>query len=291
MADGHKKTKKTATRKKAEQKNWALAKVEQAKKRAKKDEKYKKRLTWAWALALTVWVGVVFYAAEALVFELAGWLIRQFHWTVNLNVAQTVCMVFSYVLALAVMIVVPKKLLNMKITRDGLGLHGTPTWTDIMLSPIGYILSLIATVAVMMVVKVIAPGLDLNESQDVGFNSVLTGADRMVAFVALVILAPITEELIFRGFLYGKLRTRLSAVPAIILVSILFGVMHGQWNVGIVVATMSVFMCLAREITGTIYAGILLHMIRNGVAFYVLYVLGGVSSVGAIVPFLLPFLV
>ena len=113
----------------------------------------------------------------------------------------------------------------------------------------------------------------------------------MVAFVALVILAPVTEELIFRGFLYGKLRSRLSAIPAIILVSVLFGVLHGQWNVGIIVGLMSVFMCLAREITGTIYAGILLHMIRNGVAFYVLYVMGGAGSFGVAIPLLLPFLV
>ena len=251
----------------------------------------KKTATWVWAFALTLWVGVTFFVAQMVVFGIVSWLIRQFQWGVNLTVAETVCMVFSYVLALVAMIIVPKKLFSMKVTRDSLGLRGMPTWADILLSPIGYILSLIASIAVMMIIKVIAPGINWNEAQDVGFNSVITSGDRMVAFVALVILAPVTEELIFRGFLYGKLRSRLNAIPAIILVSVLFGALHGQWNVGIIVGLMSVFMCLAREITGTIYAGILLHMIRNGVAFYVLYVMGGAGSFGVAIPLLLPFLV
>jgi membrane protease YdiL (CAAX protease family) len=111
----------------------------------------------------------------------------------------------------------------------------------------------------------------------------------MVAFVALVILAPVTEELIFRGFLYGKLRSRLNAIPAIILVSVLFGVLHGQWNVGVIVCIMSVFMCIARELTGTIYSGILMHMIRNGIAFYLLYVnpiMGAMAGCATLWPFL-----
>lgn len=297
MANEHKKTttkrkSAVADNKVAERKNWLLEKVDRARKRAKKDKKYEKRLTWAWAFALTLWVGVTFFVAQMIVFGIASWLINQFQWGVNYTIAETVCMVLSYVVALAVMIIAPKKLLNMRVTRDGLGLHGMPTWTDILLSPIGYILSIIASIAIMMVVKVIAPGIDWEQKQDVGFNSVLNGSDRMVAFVALVILAPITEELIFRGFLYGKLRNHLSAMPAIILVSVLFGVLHGQWNVGIIVGLMSVFMCLAREITGTIYAGILLHMIRNGLAFYFLYIAGGTGSFGmAAIPLLLPFLV
>ena len=59
-----------------------------------------------------------------------------------------------------------------------------------------------------------------------------------------------------------------------LLVSVLFGLVHMQWNVGINVFAMSVVMCALREITGTIYAGILLHMLKNGVAFYLLYVAG-----------------
>ena len=68
------------------------------------------------------------------------------------------------------------------------------------------------------------------------------------------------------------MRRKMSAVPAILIVSLLFGLVHGQWNVGVVVFTMSIAMCLIRELTGTIWGGILVHMIKNGLAFYALYV-------------------
>ena len=134
--------------------------------------------------------------------------------------------------------------------------------------------------AVLLVIQAFVPSFNLQETQDVGFRmeSLYSNADKMVAFAALVILAPIAEELIFRGYLYGK---GLSAIPAIILVSVLFGFMHGQWNVGIVVGVMSIFLCIARELTGTIYAGILMHMIRNGLAFYLLYI-NPISAVGVL---------
>jgi hypothetical protein len=56
---------------------------------------------------------------------------------------------------------------------------------------------------------------------------------------------------------------------------------------------MSIFMCIARELTGTIYAGILMHMIRNGIAFYFLYVnpIAGVAASCVLAPTVLSFLI
>ena len=123
---------------------------------------------------------------------------------------------------------------------------------------------------------------DANEAQDVGFNTFIFGFDRLLAFFTLVVVAPIAEEVIFRGWLYGKIRSKLSkevghltaAIVASLLVSLAFGAIHMQWNVGVNVFAMSLVACALREITGTIYAGIMLHMLKNGVAFYLLYVTG-----------------
>ena len=268
------------------------SKLDRMRKRAKKDEKYKKRLTIFWALAITLWVGFVFFAAQIVVFLIARILINSVNWSINENVAQTVCMVISYVLALGVLILVAKKIFSAQVTRDSLGLRGLPTWTDILLSPVGYIVSLLGAVAIVYVMQLILPVVNWSETQDVGFNNVISSTDRIITFVALVILAPFMEELIFRGYLYSRLRGKMRALPAIILVSVLFGVMHRQWNVGIVVGVMSVVLCIAREMTGTIYAGILMHMIRNGIAFYMLYVNPmGLAGFGVVAPALLPFLV
>lgn len=268
------------------------SKLDGMRKRAKEDKKYKKRMTVFWALAITAWVGVAFFAAQIVVFLIAKVIIDSVNWSINENMAQTVCMVISYALALLVIVLLAKKVFGVKITRDSLGLRGLPTWTDILLSPVGYIVSLLGAVAVVYVMQLILPVVNWSEAQDVGFNNVISSADRIITFVALVILAPLMEELIFRGYLYGRLRTKMSALPAIVLVSVLFGVMHGQWNVGIVVGVMSVILCIAREMTGTIYAGILMHMIRNGVAFYMLYINPmGLAGFGVVMPALLPFLI
>ncbi|MBR6169028.1 CPBP family intramembrane metalloprotease [Candidatus Saccharibacteria bacterium] len=278
-------------------KNWLTQKIEAIKKRARKDEAYKKRMVALWAIALTVWVGAIIVVAQFVVSLVATIIIKGSDVVVDANsaVLEAVLMVIVYVMALVLIILPPLYLLNSKVSRDSLGLKGLPTWTDILLAPIGYIASMVATIAVLLVVQAVAPSFDLNEAQDVGFNGIYLNIDKAIAFVALVVLAPIAEELIFRGYLYGKLRTRLSAIPAIILVSVLFGLMHGQWNVGIVVGVMSVFLCVARELTGTIYAGILMHMIRNGLAFYLLYVnpistTSMVGTLGVALPIIAPFL-
>ena len=271
--------------------------IEVIKKRARKDEAYKKRMVVLWAIALTVWVGAIIVVAQFVVSLVATIIIKGSDAVVDANsaVLEAVLMVIVYVMALVLIILPPLYLLNSKVSRDSLGLKGLPTWTDILLAPIGYIASMVATIAVLLVVQAVAPSFDLNEAQDVGFNGIYLNIDKAIAFVALVVLAPIAEELIFRGYLYGKLRTRLSAIPAIILVSVLFGFMHGQWNVGIVVGVMSVFLCVARELTGTIYAGILMHMIRNGLAFYLLYVnpistTSMAGTLGVVLPIIAPFL-
>ena len=66
---------------------------------------------------------------------------------------------------------------------------------------------------------------------------------------------------------------KFSLPVSILIVSALFGFLHLQWNVGINVFCLSLVLCVLREITGTIHSGILLHMLKNGFAFYLLYVI------------------
>ncbi len=168
------------------------------------------------------------------------------------------------------------------ISRSELGLRGLPTWTDLGLGVAGYIATMVLAVGACSLLDIF-PWFNLEQAQDVGFDNYIVGFDRIVAFIALVIVAPIAEELIFRGWLYGKLRNfldkklshRLGMVLSIFLVSLMFGILHGQWNVGVITFVMSVVMCVLREFTGTIYAGILVHMLKNGIAFFMLYVFNG----------------
>ena len=160
-----------------------------------------------------------------------------------------------------------------KIDRIRMGLFGLPTWTDIGLAPIGYIASILIAAGLTLLFKLF-PWFDSGQAQELGYTAYMQGWERGVAFIALVVIAPIAEELVFRGFLYGKLRIKIPKWLAILITSLIFGLIHLQWNVGLTVFAMSLVTCTMREITGTIYAGMLVHMINNGVAFFLVYVIG-----------------
>ena len=155
--------------------------------------------------------------------------------------------------------------------RTELGFKHLPTFVDLGLAPIGYIVHLVLATALTSLMSLFT-WFNAAETQNTGFSYFVTGVDRFVAMIALVFLAPIAEEILMRGWLYGKLRTKLKAPLAILLVSLVFALLHGQWNVGVTVFSLSLVLCTLREITGTIWSGIILHMLSNGIAFYLLYI-------------------
>ena len=124
----------------------------------------------------------------------------------------------------------------------------------------------------MTLVKWLIPIIDLNQVQDVGFSALSSRYEYMLAFLALVVIAPIAEEVLFRGYLYGKLRQYVPIWASVIVTSLLFALVHLQWNVAIDVFVLSVILCLLREKTGSISSSIIVHMIKNAIAFYFLFV-------------------
>ncbi|MBR3157061.1 CPBP family intramembrane metalloprotease [Candidatus Saccharibacteria bacterium] len=197
----------------------------------------------------------------------------------------------SYLLAMIMIVLIPpivkakigkQNFSKDSINRTELGFRGWPTWTDIGLAPIGFGAYWLLASGLTLLFSTIFPWFNAGEAQEIGFSFQISGIDRLIAFLTLVVVAPIAEETIFRGWLYGKLRGKLlkyvpngwSIIISTLLVSFLFGLVHLQWNVGVNVFAMSIVLCALREITGTIYADILLHMLKNGVAFFLLFILG-----------------
>jgi len=83
-------------------------------------------------------------------------------------------------------------------------------------------------------------------------------------------LAPVTEELIFRGGLFRYFRTRIPRWLAIGLTSALFGALHMSWNSSLVglpsvvpLIVLAVVFCLAYERTGMIGTVIVAHALFN----------------------------
>ncbi|MBQ6396023.1 CPBP family intramembrane metalloprotease [Candidatus Saccharibacteria bacterium] len=182
-----------------------------------------------------------------------------------------------YLSSTLVIILLPQKLFHRgKTSREELGLKGLPTWADLALAPLGLIVYFIIALVLLQVFSLF-PFFDASEVQETGFSVLGSGLDRVIAFFALVVAPAVAEELIFRGWLYGKLRAKIpgrtaSLIVSVLITSLTFALIHRQWNVGVNVFAMSLVLCALREITGTIYSGILLHMLKNSIAFFLLFI-------------------
>ncbi|MGB4800614.1 MAG: type II CAAX endopeptidase family protein [Candidatus Saccharimonadales bacterium] len=134
--------------------------------------------------------------------------------------------------------------------------------------------------AVAILAKTIMPDLNVEQEQDIGFDTAHTTIDLVLTFCSLVILPPLAEEVLFRGFLYGGLRRALPFVVATALTSLIFAAGHllggksGEpllWIAGIDTFVLSWILCTVREKTGSILPGILIHAMKNLLAFSVLF--------------------
>lgn len=265
---------------------------------SKSPTKQRQKLAFS-VFMILLWAGVSVIASQLIV----GWIMVAIMGVDSFvqPVSQAVYSALTYILALFMVIWVPTSLSSvwqqkkaeaegkskleakrpMKVTRRLLGLNGLPTWTDVGLAPIGFIVSTLIA-ALLVTLFSLMPWFNATETQSLVFNTYVAGFDRVVAFLTLVVVAPVAEEVIFRGWIYGRLRNKsapymsnmASIIVSSLLVSILFGAVHMQWNVAVNVFALSMILCAMREITGTIYAGILTHMIKNGIAFYLLFIAG-----------------
>lgn len=84
----------------------------------------------------------------------------------------------------------------------------------------------------------------------------------------IVIAAPISEEVCFRGMLFGGLRERLPRLAAALISALIFGGLHALTGISAVppLIAFGFILALLYEKTGSIVPGVLLHMLNNSVA-------------------------
>lgn len=150
---------------------------------------------------------------------------------------------------------------------------------------VGYILLGVGAyiAAYILLVGVLAnlfPELNTEQTQDLGFQTDTVGNGLVLIFISLVLLPPIVEEVVVRGFMFSGLRSKLSFLSAAVISSGLFGLAHllgGEGGSTIWIATIDTFilgMVLAylREKSGSLWPPIGLHALKNFVAFMALFV-------------------
>lgn len=166
------------------------------------------------------------------------------------------------------------------ISWETIGLGRLPKAGDIGSALLVFAVYFLALLVVTGLVGYLIPGINTEQRQQLGFEDVVLPYELVLVFIALVVLPPIVEEILIRGFLYTGLRAKFTKIWSAIIASVLFGLLHLQlgsgapplWIAAIDTTLLSLFLVYLREKTGALWAGMIVHFIKNGLAFLALFV-------------------
>jgi len=152
-----------------------------------------------------------------------------------------------------------------------LGLRGRGWARLVGIGIAGYAVFLTGLMLVAVVIGSLFGGVvSLAQTTEEIIGSARTPAEIGLYLVLVCVLAPIAEEIIFRGYLYGGLRRFFPLRHAIILASALFAAVHLNTDAFIVVGLIGALLCYLYERTRSLVPGIVAHAIHNGLVLAVM---------------------
>jgi membrane protease YdiL (CAAX protease family) len=107
-------------------------------------------------------------------------------------------------------------------------------------------------------------GLELEAQAEVQLLVKADVATLITLVVGAVIVAPICEEIVFRLAIYEALRRKRSTVVAVVLTSLLFGVIHVTLPMLLPLALLGVLLQVSRLRHRSLWVAIIAHHIFNG---------------------------
>jgi membrane protease YdiL (CAAX protease family) len=90
-----------------------------------------------------------------------------------------------------------------------------------------------------------------------------TVAERAWAIGLAVVVAPVTEELIFRGYLYGVIKKYGGRLAGMLTSAVLFAAMHNNVPAILPLVVLAIGFTLAYELTGSLWTSITMHALFN----------------------------
>jgi len=207
---------------------------------------------------------------------LRGWTGEQgTMWLESSVYAQFVYILLAEVLTVWLVVKLTRKA-GAKLSQLGIK---RPVFKDVLYALAGYGVYFVIYLIVVIIASQFSSLIDLDQAQDIGFESATGAWNLLIVYVSLAVLPPIAEEVLFRGYLFSSLRAKYRFIYAAIITSILFGIAHLQfgsgapllWVAAIDTFVLSMVLCYLRERTGSLAASIMLHAIKNSIAFVALF--------------------
>jgi uncharacterized protein len=155
------------------------------------------------------------------------------------------------------------------IPLAALGLEVPARWRTVALTVLAsYGVVAAYTIALVIVQQVSGRDLDLlregNPLPDYATSSRFTWT---VVGVAVVVVAPLAEELFFRGLLFGALRQFWGLWPALLVSGLAFSAVHLNLSVMVPYALIGIVFAWSYHRSGSLWTPIAAHAIVNGIAF------------------------
>ncbi len=109
------------------------------------------------------------------------------------------------------------------------------------------------------------------DEQQAALIEQVLGADMNVvlALLFVAVTPAICEEVMFRGYLQRQVERSLGVVGGIVLIGVLFGVFHLRPTQVLPLTTLGLYLGFSVWVTGSLWAGILVHLLNNGLAVLV----------------------
>ncbi|HVX24666.1 MAG TPA: type II CAAX endopeptidase family protein [Candidatus Saccharimonadales bacterium] len=239
--------------------------------------------TWNpwWALLFVVVVYLVSQLVSSLIILIYPWL---HHWSVNhINnwSHNSIWAQFFYVLIAEALVVgaIYGFLRSRHLSLRAIGLK-KPRWADVGYGALALPVYFALYVAAVIIIQHVVSNFNVDQQQDIGFTNVVGAGSLVLTFISLVVLPPLAEEIMVRGFLFSSLKRLVPVRWAILLTSLIFASAHlpeggaagPLWIAFIDTCILSLALCYLREKTGSLWAGITLHALKNGIAYYSLFI-------------------
>ena len=90
-----------------------------------------------------------------------------------------------------------------------------------------------------------------------------------VGLILYGVISPFVEEVIFRGFLYGRMRVYMKKWLAIFMSALLFGIYHGNMVQGIYGFCMGLLFTLVYDRFQNFYLAVFMHSIANLMGYFI----------------------
>lgn len=155
--------------------------------------------------------------------------------------------------------------------KKSLGLH-KPTTNIWPIVGLGMLVFIIVSALSASLVERLWPSFDPAQEQDLGLGQIDTPLEYISTFILLVMVAPLVEEVVFRGILFSGWRRHGFIIGAFVS-SLFFGLAHWQPNVVLATIVLGWILAYLYEKTGSLWAPIALHSAKNLLAFALVYVL------------------